>query len=92
MPHAAGAVPSMSGTTGHLSERFLRITPDRLLYVGLLGAPSTRTMGSFSVYVAYEGAIRVRMAGGDWQVTELAVVPRPQSPGSATVANDRPAE
>jgi AraC-like DNA-binding protein len=32
-------------------------------------------MGSDSVSVAYEGALRVRMAGGDWQVTELAVVP-----------------
>jgi AraC-like DNA-binding protein len=57
------------------SERFMWLTPDRVLYVGLLGAPTVRTMGSVNVYVAYESRIRIRVAEGDWQTTELAVVP-----------------
>lgn len=58
----------------HNSDRFMWITPDRVFYVGLLGAPSDRTMGSVIVYVAVEGAIRVSIAGGEWQVAEMAVV------------------
>lgn len=44
-----------------------------MLYVGLLGAPTTRTMGSVSLYVALEGRIEVRLGDGAWQSTELAV-------------------
>jgi AraC-like DNA-binding protein len=51
------------------------ITPDRVFYVGLLGAPSVRTMGAVMAYVAVEGSIRVSLDGGEWQTTELAVVP-----------------
>jgi AraC-like DNA-binding protein len=57
------------------SERFMWIMPDRVLYVGLIGAPAVRTMGSINVYVAHEGRIRVRVHGGEWQSTELAVIP-----------------
>jgi AraC-like DNA-binding protein len=32
-------------------------------------------MGSITVYVAHQGRIRIRIEGGDWQCTELAVVP-----------------
>ena len=41
------------------------ITPDRVLYVGLIGAPSMRTMGSVNIYVAQQGAIRVRVVPAD---------------------------
>jgi AraC-like DNA-binding protein len=61
--------------SGAPSRRFMWITPDRLLYVGLIGAPSMRTMGSVNVYVAQQAEIRVRMQGGEWQRTELAMVP-----------------
>lgn len=57
------------------SDRFMWLTPDRVLYVGLLGVPTLRTMGSVNVYVAHQGLIRVRVDGGDWQQGELAVVP-----------------
>lgn len=57
------------------SDRLMWITPDRVFYVGLLGAPSVRTMGAVIAYVAVEGAIRVSIDGGQWQTTELAVVP-----------------
>lgn len=56
------------------SGRLMWITPDRVFYVGLLGAPSVRTMGSIIVYVAVKGAIRIRIDGGDWETTEMAVV------------------
>ena len=65
------------------SRRFMWITPDRVLYVGLIGAPSMRTMGSVNVYVAHQGSIRVRVEGGDWQKTELAVLP-PYTPHQVT--------
>ena len=66
---------SVSKPSGAPSRRFMWITPDRLLYVGLIGAPSMRTMGSVNVYLAQQASIRVRLHGGDWQRTELAVVP-----------------
>jgi AraC-like DNA-binding protein len=51
------------------------ITADRVFYVGLLGAPTVRTMGSVIVYVAVSGTIRIRLRDGEWQTTEMAVVP-----------------
>jgi AraC-like DNA-binding protein len=51
------------------------ITPARVFYHGLLGEPSLRSMGSVTVYVAVSGHIRIQMDGGEWQTTELAVVP-----------------
>jgi AraC-like DNA-binding protein len=50
------------------------LTPDRLLYVGLMGAPTTRTMGAVSLYVALEGVVEVRLGDGEWQSAELAVI------------------
>jgi AraC-like DNA-binding protein len=72
---ATSAHPSIVKPSGAPSKRFMWITPDRVLYVGLIGAPSLRTMGSVNVYVAHHGSIRIRIEGGDWQTTELAVVP-----------------
>jgi AraC-like DNA-binding protein len=51
------------------------ITPERVFYVGLLGVPSVRTMGSVIAYVATTGLVRIRLDGGEWQSTEMAVVP-----------------
>jgi AraC-like DNA-binding protein len=60
---------------GRPSDRLMWITPDRVFYAGLLGAPTSRTMGAVMAYVASEGAIRVSLDGGDWQTTQLAVIP-----------------
>lgn len=57
------------------SRRLMWITPDRVFYVGLLGAPSVRTMGAVMAYVALEGSIRISIDDGEWQTTHLAVVP-----------------
>lgn len=56
------------------TDRLMWITPNRLFYTGLLGAPSLRTMGSVIVYVAVEGDISVSIEGGEWQSGQLAVV------------------
>lgn len=78
-----------SGHTGATrctsAERVMWITPDRVLYVGLLGEPSVRTMGAIMVYVGIDGPLRFRCADGqqagralgDWcdcPVGEVAVV------------------
>jgi AraC-like DNA-binding protein len=57
------------------SDRLMWITPDRVFYVGLLGAPSVRTIGAVIAYVAVEGSIRVSIDGGEWHTAQLAVVP-----------------
>lgn len=62
-------------TAHHASDRLMWITPDRVFYAGLLGAPSVRTLGAVVAYVAVEGHIRVSIDGGEWQTTQLAVVP-----------------
>lgn len=51
------------------------ITPERVFYAGLLGAPVQHTQGALIVYVAIEGLLRVRLDGGPWHTTEVAVVP-----------------
>ena len=55
-------------------ERFMWLTPDRLLYVGILGAPTVRSMGSVTVYMAAQGRVRARIGGGPWQCGGMAVV------------------
>jgi AraC-like DNA-binding protein len=56
------------------AERMMWITPDRIFYAGLLGAPALHTKGAIIVYIAIEGRLKVRIAGGDWQSAEVAVV------------------
>lgn len=56
------------------TERVMWITPDRVFYVGLLGAPSTRNMGSINLYVALDGPMRVSVDGEGWQACNVAVV------------------
>ncbi len=55
--------------------RVMWLTPDRLFYAGLLGAPSVRTMGGLLIYVSLRAPIRIRFDDGPWESTELAVVP-----------------
>ncbi len=56
------------------AERLMWITPDRVFYAGLLGAPAMHTAGAIVVYVSVEAPLRIRLAGGEWQTTEVAVV------------------
>ncbi|SFO91333.1 AraC-type DNA-binding protein [Variovorax sp. PDC80] len=56
------------------ADRVMWITKDRLFYAGLLGARSLHTQGALVAYVAIDGRLRVRLEGGEWQSTEVAIV------------------
>jgi AraC-like DNA-binding protein len=56
--------------SGHL----MLITPERVLYAGLLGRPRQRCPGAFYVYVSIEGGLRLTSADGGESYGELAVV------------------
>jgi len=57
------------------SERLLWIDADRIFYAGLLGVPSSRVFGAYTVYASLHGQIRICLQGDDWQCCEVAVVP-----------------
>ena len=59
---------------GRSRERLMWVTPDRLFYAGLLGAPSMHAKGALLVYVALDGPLRIRTGTGPWQAAEVAVV------------------
>jgi AraC-like DNA-binding protein len=56
------------------ADRMMWITPDRIFYAGLLGAPKMHTHGAIIVYVAIEAPLRVRLQGGTWETAEVVVV------------------
>lgn len=56
------------------AERVMWITSDRVFYVGLLGAPSSRNFGAISLYVGLESPVHVSLEGGEWQIGNVAVV------------------
>jgi AraC-like DNA-binding protein len=56
------------------ADRILWITPDRVFYAGLLGAQRMHTQGAIITSIAIDGLLRVRLDGGEWQSTEVAVV------------------
>lgn len=57
------------------SERAMWLNADRVLYVGLLGEPSIRTFGAYSIYMSLRRPHRICIEGGEWQEAELSVVP-----------------
>jgi AraC-like DNA-binding protein len=56
------------------ADRVMWITADRVFYVGLLGMPSTRSVGAISLYVALESPVRISVDGAEWQTGNVAVV------------------
>lgn len=72
---------AMTGSGSFVPQRFtsadrvMWITQDRIFYAGLLGAPCMHSRGAIVVYVAIDGLLRVRLQGGEWQLTELAIIP-----------------
>ena len=51
------------------------VTPDRIVYSGLLGSPSVRTLGSLTLYIAPDAPFRIRSANGQWEHVHGALVP-----------------
>lgn len=68
------------------SERVMWITPDRVFYVGLLGAPSVRNFGAVSVYVGLDCPVSVSVDGGEWETSQVAVV-QPYTPHRVAYAS-----
>jgi AraC-like DNA-binding protein len=51
------------------------VTPGRVFYCGLLGAPSLRRVGGYIIYLAQGAPLQIRLADDRWQTCDLAVVP-----------------
>ena len=68
------------------NERVMWITPDRVFYVGLLGAPSVRNFGAVSVYVGLDCPVSVSVDGGEWETSHVAVV-QPYTPHQVAYAS-----
>lgn len=69
--------------------RFMWITPGRVFYGGLLGAPTLRRLGSWTLYFSRDATLRLSLdAAGDvrWHEGRLAVVPPYRSHRLASAA------
>jgi AraC-like DNA-binding protein len=71
------------------SSRFMWITPGRVFYGGLLGAPTLRRLGSWTLYFSRDATLRLSFdTAGDvrWHEGRLAVVPPYRSHRLASAA------
>jgi len=76
---------SQTSSLPSYTPRFMWISPDRLLYSGLLGQPSVRVFGGLGVYIAPVGELQVRIASGPWQQGPVAIV-QPYTPHEVAVS------
>lgn len=60
---------------GRESGHLMLITPERVLYAGLVGRPRERCQGAFNAYVSLKGGLWVTTADGGERYGELLVVP-----------------
>src|SRR6185369_3608408 len=60
---------------GRESGHLMLITPERVLYAGLVGRPRERCQGAFNVYVALKGGLWLTTSDGVERYCELLVVP-----------------
>jgi AraC-like DNA-binding protein len=63
--------------------KVMLITPDRVVYAGLLGRPLTREFGALTVYVSLHNPFHIKMDGGGWESAGMRVVP-PGTPHQIT--------
>lgn len=61
--------------TSAKTERLMWLNADRVLYVGLLGEPSVRNLGAFSIYMSLNQPHRICVDDGAWEEAEVSVVP-----------------
>jgi hypothetical protein len=59
-------------------RRLMIMTPDRIVYSGLLGVSSRRMHGAHTVYIAHETPFEIAINGGPTQRAWLALVPANQ--------------
>jgi AraC-like DNA-binding protein len=66
--------PPYSASASDIQSPMMLITHERIAYVGLLGSPAQRVLGSLTVYVSLGRPFRFCMEGSTWQETSLAVI------------------
>ncbi|HJV87759.1 MAG TPA: AraC family transcriptional regulator [Noviherbaspirillum sp.] len=59
--------------------KVMLITPERILYAGLLGRPMIREFGSLTIYVSLGNPIHLQLGDGAWRSADLWVV-QPETP------------
>ena len=55
-------------------DRLIWINANRCFFAGLIGPPSTRTMGTILLYISLRRPIRISIDGGAWETTDAAIV------------------
>lgn len=65
----------MQAEQARRSDRLMWLSADRVLYAGLLGETSSRTLGGWAMYVSLDEPHSVSIDGGPWECGELIVVP-----------------
>lgn len=73
------SVLASSSAEDRRSGMVMLITPDRVVYAGLLGKPLIREFGSCTVYVSLGSRFMIQMGNDGWESAELRVVP-PDTP------------
>lgn len=59
--------------------KVMLITPDRVVYAGLLGRPLTREFGALAIYVSLGNPFQLQLRGACWQSAHMFVV-HPDTP------------
>lgn len=78
MDHSCGQYRSPTPApraTGQHPDKVMLINRDRIAYVGLLGAPKQRNLGSRTLYISLASPFRIRIEDGPWHTTRFAVIP-----------------
>ncbi len=61
-------------TAGSQKRALMWLNEDRVVYIGLIGAPSVRTFGAHSVYVSLTLPHHISIDRGPWRTTHLSAV------------------
>lgn len=55
-------------------DKVMLINHDRIAYVGLLGSPKQRNLGSLTLYISLANPFRIRIGDDSWHTTRFAIV------------------
>ena len=67
--------PILFDSNIHRSESLLYMNSDRVLYVGQLGKPTERVLGSYTIYASCEGSLELSAAAPAHVRREIAIIP-----------------
>ena len=69
-----------------LDGKVMLITPDRVVYAGLLGRPLTRAFSCLTVYVSLRNPFHIQINGGTWESAGMRAV-LPDTPHQITTVD-----